>query len=320
MGAKYKPDWEDSCTHLICAFANTPKHRQVQKLGGQVVRKEWIVECYKKKRKLPWKMFRLDGDSEEEEDDEDNDQTYEEGDDEEDEDEEEIRLEKKYSKKHVPKPGPSNLKKTSPKKTTLTFTEKKPSPKKLKLYDEEENEENSKKYSSEEDSGDDTEDEIRKVREEENKKPNIQHTKSDNEYEGSTDEDAELEKKNVKSLSKTIVENGNSSSTKESIFPLPNLPSFFKEKSFFFFGNFDDATRKLLKRYIIAFGGKLENSMDQKVSFVITASDWDEQFEQALNENDSLTFVRPQWIFKCKDKGKFVPYQPYVVVPKESSD
>ena len=29
MGAKYKGDWDKDCTHLICAFANTPKFNQV---------------------------------------------------------------------------------------------------------------------------------------------------------------------------------------------------------------------------------------------------------------------------------------------------
>jgi hypothetical protein len=29
MGAKYKGDWDWSCTHLICAFPNTPKFNQV---------------------------------------------------------------------------------------------------------------------------------------------------------------------------------------------------------------------------------------------------------------------------------------------------
>ncbi len=33
MGAKYKGDWDWSCTHLICAFPNTPKFNQV---GGRI--------------------------------------------------------------------------------------------------------------------------------------------------------------------------------------------------------------------------------------------------------------------------------------------
>lgn len=33
LGAKYSADWTDSCTHLICAFKNTPKYREVQGKG-----------------------------------------------------------------------------------------------------------------------------------------------------------------------------------------------------------------------------------------------------------------------------------------------
>ena len=39
---------------------------------------------------------------------------------------------------------------------------------------------------------------------------------------------------------------------------------------------------------------------------------------QALADNSSLIFVKPIWIAKCHDKSKFVPFQPYVVVPSES--
>lgn len=31
MGAKYSPDWDKKCTHLICAFENTPKFSQVNR-------------------------------------------------------------------------------------------------------------------------------------------------------------------------------------------------------------------------------------------------------------------------------------------------
>ena len=32
MGARYRGDWDTSCTHLVCAFTNTPKFNQVGKL------------------------------------------------------------------------------------------------------------------------------------------------------------------------------------------------------------------------------------------------------------------------------------------------
>merc|ERR1712129_676593 len=33
MGARYRGDWDNSCTHLICAFVNTPKFNQVKGRG-----------------------------------------------------------------------------------------------------------------------------------------------------------------------------------------------------------------------------------------------------------------------------------------------
>ncbi|KAK2844919.1 hypothetical protein Q5P01_011578 [Channa striata] len=61
MGAKYRPDWTPDCTHLICAFANTPKYSQVKSAGGIIIRKEWVVDCHKRKQKLSYKRYLMDG-------------------------------------------------------------------------------------------------------------------------------------------------------------------------------------------------------------------------------------------------------------------
>ncbi|KAL1199318.1 DNA-repair protein XRCC1 [Cardamine amara subsp. amara] len=50
MGATYQPDWNSDSTLLICAFPNTPKFRQVETNSGTIVSKEWITECYTKKK------------------------------------------------------------------------------------------------------------------------------------------------------------------------------------------------------------------------------------------------------------------------------
>ncbi|XP_042346692.1 DNA repair protein XRCC1 [Plectropomus leopardus] len=74
MGAKYRPDWTPDATHLICAFANTPKYSQVKSAGGIIVRKEWVIDCHKRKQMISYKRYLMDGaesssDSEMEEDD-----------------------------------------------------------------------------------------------------------------------------------------------------------------------------------------------------------------------------------------------------------
>ncbi|KAG9328983.1 hypothetical protein JZ751_008521 [Albula glossodonta] len=61
MGARYRPDWTPDATHLICAFANTPKYSQVKAAGGTIVRKEWILDCHKRKQKISHKRYLMDG-------------------------------------------------------------------------------------------------------------------------------------------------------------------------------------------------------------------------------------------------------------------
>ncbi|XP_058450012.1 DNA repair protein XRCC1 [Malaya genurostris] len=59
MGAKYKSDWDSSCTHLICAFKNTPKYNQVHG-QGKIVKKEWIERCHSLRKRISWRKFALD--------------------------------------------------------------------------------------------------------------------------------------------------------------------------------------------------------------------------------------------------------------------
>uniref|UniRef100_A0A1A9WAW5 BRCT domain-containing protein n=1 Tax=Glossina brevipalpis TaxID=37001 RepID=A0A1A9WAW5_9MUSC len=59
LGAKYKTDWDNTCTHLICAFKNTPKYNQVRG-QGKIVTRSWIEKCYDSKKYLPWRRFALD--------------------------------------------------------------------------------------------------------------------------------------------------------------------------------------------------------------------------------------------------------------------
>lgn len=61
MGAKYRPDWTPDSTHLICAFANTPKYSQVKAAGGIIVRKEWVMDCHKRKQSISYKRYLMDG-------------------------------------------------------------------------------------------------------------------------------------------------------------------------------------------------------------------------------------------------------------------
>ena len=59
MGAKYRADWDNSCTHLVCAFANTPKFNQV-KGKGKIIQKDWIEKCHHDRKRYPWRRYCLD--------------------------------------------------------------------------------------------------------------------------------------------------------------------------------------------------------------------------------------------------------------------
>ncbi|XP_028837809.1 DNA repair protein XRCC1 isoform X2 [Denticeps clupeoides] len=61
MGARYRPDWTPDSTHLICAFSNTPKYAQVKSAGGFIVRKEWVLDCHKRKQNISFKRYLMDG-------------------------------------------------------------------------------------------------------------------------------------------------------------------------------------------------------------------------------------------------------------------
>ncbi|XP_030834121.1 DNA repair protein XRCC1 isoform X2 [Strongylocentrotus purpuratus] len=199
MGAKYQADWGPGATHLICAFANTPKYNQV-KGKGKIVKKEWILDSYRKRTLLPWIRYKLssgrDSSSDESESEE-----------EEEMEEEEVVTPVKPSSSKSPQP-------------------KTPTPKKPADVDE---------------------------------------------YSGSTDEE------------------GNDTE------PMSG-------------GSSGDDTEDEIRNLI-------ENYMDESVNYVITNSNWDNNFEEALSENSSITFVRPRWLYACNEKLKMVPYQPYIVVP-----
>ena len=53
MGATYAGDWGPGATHLIAAFANTPKVKDVMRAGhGHIVTREWLKQCHALKRRM----------------------------------------------------------------------------------------------------------------------------------------------------------------------------------------------------------------------------------------------------------------------------
>uniref|UniRef100_A0A5K3EIX3 BRCT domain-containing protein n=1 Tax=Mesocestoides corti TaxID=53468 RepID=A0A5K3EIX3_MESCO len=58
LGAQYRQEWTDDCTHLICAFPNTPKWNAV-KGKGIIASHKWIQACNATKRRVSWRPYRV---------------------------------------------------------------------------------------------------------------------------------------------------------------------------------------------------------------------------------------------------------------------
>uniref|UniRef100_A0A8C2FCV6 DNA repair protein XRCC1 n=1 Tax=Cyprinus carpio TaxID=7962 RepID=A0A8C2FCV6_CYPCA len=173
MGARYRPDWTPDSTHLICAFANTPKYSQVKAAGGVIVRKEWVMDCHKTKQKISFKRYLMDGV-----------ESSSESEAEEDESEEETQ-----------KPKTPEKRQTTPKKQPI------------KEEEEEEEDGGSTDAGGPEDdgSGMDTEDELNRVEMESRRKKAVKESasvqvKDEDPYGGSTDENTDAEEEEDKPI------------------------------------------------------------------------------------------------------------------------
>ncbi|XP_056652962.1 DNA repair protein XRCC1 isoform X2 [Monodelphis domestica] len=276
LGAKYRPDWTDDSTHLICAFANTPKYSAVLSRGGRIVRKEWVLDCHRARRRLPSRRYLMAG-PDSSSDDETPPPTPKRG----------AVTPPPALPQHPPAhQQPSSRTPSPPESQGATDTEEEPA---------------DAQDDGTDDSGD-TEDELRRVAEQREQKrppdPAENGGGDDDPYAGTTDENTDDEGPEPPDL------------------PIPELPDFFQGKHFFLYGEFPGEERRQLVRYVTAFDGEIEDYMNERVQFVITAQDWDPSFEEALLENPSLAFVRPRWIYSCNERQKWLPYQLYGVVPR----
>ncbi|XP_020043240.1 DNA repair protein XRCC1 isoform X1 [Castor canadensis] len=287
LGAKYRPDWTSDSTHLICAFANTPKYSQVLGLGGRIVRKEWVLDCHRVRRRLPSRRYLMAGPGSSSED--------------------EGGSDSGGSSDEVPKPPQKHpqTKAKPPQAAGPSSPQKPPTPELTKAAspgpqeDTDIEDEPSGPDNGAEESGD-TEDELRRVAERrEQRQPPGTGENGEDPYAGSTDENTD-----------------NEDHPESPDLPIPELPDFFQGKHFFLYGEFPGDERRKLIRYVTAFNGELEDYMSDRVQFVITAQEWDPSFEEALVDNPSLAFVRPRWIYSCNEKQRLLPHQLYGVVPQ----
>ncbi|KAH7952028.1 hypothetical protein HPB52_017052 [Rhipicephalus sanguineus] len=72
---------------------------------------------------------------------------------------------------------------------------------------------------------------------------------------------------------------------------LPDLPAFFTGKTFLLYGDFPADERRALTRYIVGHDGDLKEDLDDTVKFVITKSEWNDNFDETGGEKYVLRVI-----------------------------
>ena len=319
MGAKYEPDWSNRCTHLICAFTNTPKFQQVKALGGKIVKREWVEECHTRRKRLPWRRFCLDR---ADQGDESEDEVWEQGaiaasngadakshmadayDQDTDEEVEQLKQ--------------RDAKEAEEEKKRLDAEEKKAQEVKRKEMEEAKEKEklrkaNEKKIQQSAEKKEKEAEQIMARQKEHEMKERV--SKEVNPFDMETDEEVEEVKVRLEDDHDSAYDADTDvdEDVAEKLRPetkdldFPNLPSFFSSMQFYMHGDYDKGEDELIKRYIVAFGGKVVPLMKRTVARVITASNWwSDDFEELLKWNPDVLFLRPSWVFACSDQGRLV--------------
>lgn len=265
MGGIYESDWSAKCTHLVCAFKNTPKFRQVvSKKTSCIVGDKWITECYMQKKRVSAENFLLSS---------------------------------------LPEPSKSfdNVSNITPGKFDSKSTDN--------------NKINKTKNSKIEEISS-TQVKKSPAKEQLTSKPNF-----GKKYGATTEDEPEIKDIDIADYDASTEEEPDTDDTKNSPnlatnLDLLNLPNFLSDYIILLYGDFakvDD--EKLIKRYLTAYGACIVGYMSDKVTHVVTSSPWDENFDDALENNAKLQFVKPQWVFECHNKQKLVPYQHFNITP-----
>ncbi|GAU87896.1 hypothetical protein RvY_00684 [Ramazzottius varieornatus] len=275
MGAKYRPNWTDDCTHLICAFANTPKYNEVRAAGGRILKKEWVLDCCKNKKMMPWRNYMLkpvkesqDDENDELEDakfDEDEEWEPDEVDEEvvEDDEEEEDELSGEDDEENIED--------------------------ELKDPDDEENDE------EETDEGDEIDElPLTPPGKPKKKASPVKRRKGGVHFDGD-DTDTDMSEGQL-----------DLTDTEEADIPaekfVPRSRPLFRGCGFFLYGDFPDDEKKKLETAIKDLAGEVREYNDEKVTHCVTLMSWLPDFDEAKAENPTLAIVQPSWVYQCQEK------------------
>ncbi|XP_063538199.1 DNA repair protein XRCC1 [Cydia strobilella] len=317
MGARFERDWSPTCTHLICAFPNTPKLRTVRSSpsGGNciVVLGEWIEQCCDKRRLLPWQWFATEPKKKIQPPAgwDDDDKTASECDTD-DEIEKVLRKQKKQRTDKSPSPQPTTSRdppqphssrdlsprpQTSKEKSPKPHTSREKSPKPHTSRDK------SPKSSS---SKDNSRKRSRERSDKESAKQNLNYSNM------SSDSDVAFVK-DERIQANITIDSGDSTDeekpvVKEKIDKSRVLPDFFDGYTFLIDDCVEDAgfDKELLSRYVKAYGGVVMDASavdsDSEISFVLSFG--------AGNSRNGLR-VRADWLWRCHEDKQLADVEEY---------
>ncbi|VDK40949.1 unnamed protein product [Taenia asiatica] len=308
LGAKYRQDWTDDCTHLICAFPNTPKWNAV-KGKGIITSHKWIQACNTAQRRVSWRPYRVgrapspvghvsDGNSD---------------------------VDSDWERKFGNFVNDSYFKGFLNIESLPAFVDVGSMVEDAKSDEWRPDSSDQDGDESDESSGSDVSEVFQSEGEEsengddsdggeESKAPRQKKRK----VEGLTSSTSKAPRKSVEDedTDEEVQRNlGNNPASTQNARPLPPLLDCFSGRKFYIFSkDFDVKEEEIVCRLIIAFKGTVEPHMSTDVEFVVSRSAWCNDFDEALEVSSSLIFVKPEWIYACDRAGKMVPFQRYQIV------
>ncbi|XP_063385328.1 DNA repair protein XRCC1 [Cydia fagiglandana] len=308
MGARFERDWSPACTHLICAFPNTPKLRTVRSSPSgancTVVLGEWIEQCCEKRRLLPWQWFATEPKKKVQPPAgwDDDDKTASECDTD-DEIEKVLRKQKKQRTDNSPSPQPTTSRDSpqphssrdlSPRPQTSREKSPKPHTSREKSPKSSTSKENSRKRSREPD------------KESPKQKRNLNYSNMSSESDVAFVKDERIQ-------ANITIDSGDSTDeekpvVKEKMDKSRVLPDFFDGYTFVI----DDCVeaagfdKELLSRYVKAYGGVVMDGAamdsDSEISFVLSVG--------AGNSKNGLR-VRADWLWRCHEDKQLADVEEY---------
>ncbi|XP_049795670.1 DNA repair protein XRCC1-like [Schistocerca nitens] len=275
MGAKYRPDWGPGCTHLVCAFPNTPKFNQV-KGHGKIIRKEWVEDCHSQRKRLPWRRYAMDK----------KDQMGPESDTEEENDGVELGKDRRTARVTSPSQSEESTDEGDNAERTDKVSTPQPNNERPSLFAPlgGDGAKRARSPVAAKQGGGEQQKRMRP--------PPSSSTAEDDVYNADTDVD----------------DDGSGTLSDSDLPPLPQLPDLFRGATFRLGPSLSEDTAEKLKRYISAYGGDVTSSIES-ANYLVT--DRIKDCEKLKFDHSRCTAVRPAWVWECNDTRKLVPTAPY---------